>query len=264
LTCIYFLVLFTLGTCTYVSLAWFTNSRKVSVSVQNIQVIGDFSISVKYLSYNTQMEGGVTYYHGYKRQDITKLDSSFSYNQNFLSAENVPTEEPLDSLYFAPLYASTFCFEITHKGGGVSFDVSLSSFSSPASPIAYSDSLSSYICLSEAIDVYTGYSDGTNLDNDAKAFLEATSGDLATDRFSRTGPALPQGVTDSWNPAGALTIPSGGTAYFFVTEYFSDDPSTLYSQVAGSADHWTHDVNGTSDPYQGLGITFPEITVYEK
>lgn len=261
LTLLYSLVIFTLGTCTYVSLAWFSSNRKSSVNLSSMKVASGFSISTKYLSYNAQVEGYDTFYHGYKRSDITSLDTGFTYDQNFLSIQDMGSYGPLGNHYFAPLYASTYCFEISYDGGGVSFGVSLTSFSAPLSATEYSDSLSSYVSLSEAIDVFTGYSDGTNLDADAKSFLEATSGDGAADRFNHTGAAMPDGETDSLNPTQTMNILSGGKAYFFITILFSNDSSTFYSPVSGSANHWVHDTAGTSDPYKTLNFALSGVSI---
>jgi hypothetical protein len=261
LTLLYSLAIFTLGTCTYVSLAWFSASRRTHANFESISLATGFSVKIKYLSYNAQYENGVKYYHGYKRADIGTLDSSFTYSQDFLSFEGDTSSGPLGNKYFAPLYASTYCFEITYDGGEASFTAALTSFSSPASALEYSDTLSSYISLSEAIDVFTGYSDGTNLDADAKSFLEATTGDAATDRFNHTGASLAEGEEDSWNPSMSMTIPSGGTAYLFITEYFSNDSSTFYSPVEGNSDHWIHDSKGSSDPYKGLTIVLTGVAI---
>jgi hypothetical protein len=254
-------LLFTLSAFSYLSYAWFTSQKTTSVNFSNMKLVTGFSVKVKYLSYNGQIENGVTTYHGYKRSDITTLDASFSYSSNFLTPEDTTSTGPLGGRYFAPFYASTYCFEITSDEGLTSFQVFLSSFSSPASTTEYSDSLSAYISLSEAVDVYTAYSDGTNLDADAKAFLEATTGDGATDRFSHTGTSLEEGTADSWNPTGTMKTPASGPAYFFVTEYFTNDSATFYSPVSGSANHWVHDVNGTSNPYQGLSIVLSGASV---
>lgn len=258
---VYSLTILTLGTCTYASLAWFTPKRTADLNFSSITVGEGFSVKVKYLSYNAQTDGGKTYFHGYKRSDITTLDSSFSYTSNFLDTDTYETLDPLGNAYFAPLYASTYCFEITYEGDETSFGISLSSFSAPASTTEFSDSLSDYISLSEAIDVFTAYSDGTDLDAEAKAFLEATSGDAAVDRFSHTGVSLPEDQYDSWNPASTMTLARGGTGYFFVTEFFSNDSSTFYSPVEGSANHWIHDTNGTSNPYQGLSIVLLGVSL---
>jgi hypothetical protein len=254
-------LLFTMAAFSYLSYAWFTAQRTVNANFTNIKVTSGFSVKVKYLSYNGQTENGVTTYHGYKRGDITSLDTSFTYAGNFLSADDTSSTGPLGGRYFAPLYASTYCFEISYDGGEAPFNIFLSSFSSPASTTEYSDSLSAYISLSEAVDVYTAYSDGTNLDADAKAFLEATTGDGASDRFSHTGSSLEAGTADSWNPTASMKTSKSGPAYFFVTEYFTNDSATFYSPVSGSANHWVHDVNGTSNPYQGLSIVLTGVTV---
>jgi hypothetical protein len=261
LTFIYSLTVFTLASCTYATLAWFSSQRSASVNFESITVGAGFSVKMKYLSYNAQTEDGTVYYHGYKRADISTLDTSFSYAQNFIAFDETTTSGPLGSDHFAPLYASTYCFEVTFSSGGVSFDAALTSFTAPASTTEYSDTLSSYICLSEAVDVFTGYSDGTNLDADAKAFLEATTGDAATDRFSHTGSSLTEGESDSWNPANTMTILEGGVGYFFVTEYFSNDSSTFYSPVSGSDNHWVHNTEGTSNPYEGLSILLTGMSI---
>src|SRR5574344_1179499 len=261
LIAIYSFVLLALGTGSYVTMAWFTGQRTAQVNFASLSVSEGFSVKARYLSYNAHSDGGNTVYNGYKRNEITTLDTSFAYADNFVAITDTSSTGPLGNRYFAPLYASTYCFEVKYDGGPISFRVLLSAFSSPASATEYSDSLSSYISLSEAINVYTGYSDGTNLDADAKAFLEASTGDGATDRFNHTGTSLAENETDSWNPTSSMSITTGGTGYFFVTEYFSNDSSTFYSPVDNSANHWVHDVNGTSDPYQGLSISLNGVVV---
>lgn len=261
LTFIYSLSVLALGTSAYASLAWFTSQREVEVNFSSMMLGDGFSATIKYLSYNSQSEDGKTYYHGYRKSDIGSLDSNFSYSTNFLSVDSLGIDGPLGNRYFAPLYASTYCFEVKYDGGPISFRVLLSAFSSPASATEYSDSLSSYISLSEAINVYTGYSDGTNLDADAKAFLEASTGDGATDRFNHTGTSLAENEMDSWNPTSSMSITTGGTGYFFVTEYFSNDSSTFYSPVSGSDNHWVHNTEGTSNPYEGLSILLTGMSI---
>jgi hypothetical protein len=254
-------LLFSLGSFTYLSYAWFTSQRTVSTNFNSIKVTSGFSLKIKYLSYNSSLNGTTPVYHGYKRADIATLDTSFTYASNFLEVTDTSSSGPLGGIYFAPLYASTYCFEVTYDGGATPFNVYLSSFSSPASTTAYSDTLSAYISLSEAVDVFTGFSDGTNLDSDAKAFLEATTGDSATDRFNHTGTSLAADTYDSWNPSASMNSVDGGTAYFFVTEYFSNDSSTFYSPVSGSDGHYVHDTAGNSNPYQGLSIVLSGVTL---
>lgn len=256
---IYAFVLLAIGTGSYVTMAWFSSTRTAEVNFASLKLSEGFSVNVRYLSYNSHTEGSTSVYDGYRRDDIAKLDASFSYADNFLPVSDTSVTGPLANHYFAPLYASTYCFEVTFDGADVGFNVYLGAFSSPASTTEYSDTLSSYIALSEAIDVYTSYSDGTNLDADAKSFLEATTGDQALDRFSHTDSGG-SGLTENWDPSSSMTIPSGGKGYFFVTIYFSNASSTLYSPVSGSASHWTQDPNsGNSNPYQNLSITFTNV-----
>jgi len=260
LIAIYSFVLLALGTGSYVTMAWFTGQRTAQVNFASLSVSEGFSVKARYLSYNAHSDGGNTVYNGYKRNEITTLDTSFAYADNFVAITDTSSTGPLGNHYFAPLYASTYCFEVKYDGGNMSFNVALNAFSSPASTTAYSDTLSSYICLSEAIDVYTGFSNGTNLESDAKAFLEATTGDNASDRFTRTSDGA-SGIVDSWNTASAMTIPSGGTGYFFVTIYFSNDPTTFYKAVSGSANHYVRgdSTTGDSNVYQDLQITFTDL-----
>lgn len=256
---LYSFLLLAIGTGSYVTLAWFSGQRTATVNFAALSVSNGFTVNARYLSYNAQTDGSNTVYNGYKRNEITTLDASFSYATNFVAVTDTSSTGPLGNHYFAPLYASTYCFEVTYDGGNMGFNVALNAFSSPASATAYSDTLSSYVSLSEAIDVYTGFSDGTNLDSDAKAFLEATSGDNATDRFSHTNSGASD-LVDSWNTAAAMSVPSGGKAYFFVTVYFSNDSSTFYSAVSGSENHYVHNTtNGDSNVYKNLSITFTSL-----
>ena len=259
LIAIYSFALLAIGTGSYVTMAWFTSQRTAQVNFASLSVSEGFSVSARYLSYNANTDGTNTVYNGYKRNEITTLDTSFTYADNFIAITDTSTSGPLGNHYFAPLYASTYCFEVTYDGGNMGFNVALNAFTSPASSTCYSDTLSSYVSLSEAIEVYTGYSDGTALDSDAKAFLEATTGDSVTDRFSHTDGGA-SGVAESWNTASGMSVPSGGKAYFFVTVYFSNDPSTFYSAVSGSSGHYVHDTtNGDSNVYQDLSITFTDL-----
>jgi hypothetical protein len=259
LIAIYAFALLGVGTGSYVTMAWFTGQRKAEVNFASLKISEGFTVAVRYLSYNSHTDGSTTVYDGYKRNEITTLDTSFTYATNFVTVTDTSLNGPLGNHYFAPLYASTYCFEVTYDGGDMPFNVNLSAFTSPASSTQYSDTLSQYVSLSEAIDVYTGFSNGTNLDSDAKAFLEATSGDAVADRFNHTDGGG-SSLVESWNTASTMTIPSGGKGYFFVTVYFSNDSSTFYSPVSGSANHWVRDTaSGNSNPYQDLSITFTDI-----
>ena len=254
LTLIYALCILTIGIGSYVSLAWFSSTRQAQVNFASMNVQEGYSISLRYLSYNAHSDGTNTVYNGYKKDQITTLDTSFTYASDFLSVNDTSSSGPLGNTSFAPLYCSTFCFEIS-SAAAAPFVIYLSSYSAPASTSAYSDSLSQYVNLAEAMDVYTSYSDGTNLDADAKAFLEATSGDAVADRFSHTEAAA-SSLSESWMPNSSMVLSSSGKGYFFVSIYFSNASSTFYAPVASSSGHYVHDTSGDSNVYQGLSIVF--------
>ena len=211
--------------------AWFAMQNTASVNLSNIAVMGESTTaSLKYCTLNYRVDTDQNrHYLGYKSND-SRIDSGNTYNYDtmFLDADNAART----ALKFAPGYSFTFAVEIQ---GSSNAQVTLSKYISEASTTYFykDNGVKKGFALARALDVYTQvYSSKPNssdlytyfsqqgvVGNDYFNFVEATS---------NAGTAINQPCSAGFN--------ASSTAYFLLTMYFSDDPSTWYSVATDNVD----------------------------
>ena len=207
--------------------AWFAMQNTASVNLSNIAVMGESTTaSLKYCTLNYQTAG---HYDGYKSND-SRIDSgnTYDYDTMFLDADNAART----ALEYAPGYSFTFAIEIQ---GSSNAQVTLSKYISEASTTYFykDNEVRKGFALARALDVYTQvysskptssqlytyFSQQGVIGNDYFNFVEATS---------NAGTAVNQPFSAGFN--------ASSTAYFLLTMYFSDDPSTWYSVATDNVD----------------------------
>lgn len=215
--------------------AWFALQNTASVNLSNIAVMGESTTaSLKYCTLNYQTPGN---YDGYKSND-SRIDSgnTYDYDTYFLTADNAART----ALEFSPGYSFTFAIEIQ---GSSNAQVTLSKYISEASATYFykDNEVRKGFALARALDVYTQvysskptssqlytyFSQQGVVGNDYFNFVEATS---------NAGTAVNQPFSAGFN--------ASSTAYFLMTMYFSDDPSTWYSVATDRANH---NIPGSAD-----------------
>ena len=199
--------------------AWFAMQNTASVNLSNIAVMGESTTaSLKYCTLNYQTPGN---YDGYKSNDA-RINSGYTYDYDtfFLTADNAART----ALEYAPGYSFTFAIEVQ---GNSNAQVTLSKYISEASTTYFykDNEVRKGFALARALDVYTQvysskptssqlytyFSQQGVIGNDYFNFVEATS---------NAGTAVNQPFSAGFN--------ASSTAYFLLTMYFSNDPSTWY------------------------------------
>lgn len=211
--------------------AWFAMQNTASVNLSNIAVMGESTTaSLKYCTLNYRLDTDQNrHYLGYKSND-SRIDSgnTYDYDTIFLDADNAART----ALKFAPGYSFTFAIEIQ---GSSNAQVTLSKYISEASTTYFykDNEVRKGFALARALDVYTQvysskptssqlytyFSQQGVIGNDYFNFVEATS---------NAGTAVNQPFSAGFN--------ASSTAYFLLTMYFSDDPSTWYSVATDNVD----------------------------
>lgn len=229
--------------------AWFALQNTASVNLSNIAVMGESTTaSLKYCTLNYQTPGN---YDGYKSND-SRIDSgnTYDYDTFFLTADNAART----ALEFAPGYSFTFAIEIQ---GNSNAQVTLSKYISEASTTYFykDNEVRKGFALARALDVYTQvysskptssqlytyFSQQGVVGNDYFNFVEATS---------NAGTAVNQPFSAGFN--------ASSTAYFLLTMYFSNDPSTWYSVATDNVDKDLEGVGNGSNKTFALpsGVNF--------
>ena len=207
--------------------AWFAMQNTASVNLSNIAVMGESTTAaLKYCTLNYQTAGN---YDGYKSND-SRIDenNTYDYDSFFLVADN----NARTALEYAPGYSFTFAIEIQ---GSSNAQVTLSKYISEASTTYFykDNEVRKGFALARALDVYTQvysskptssqlytyFSQQGVIGNDYFNYVEATS---------NAGTAVNQPFSAGFN--------ASSTAYFLLTMYFSDAPSTWYSVATDNVD----------------------------
>jgi hypothetical protein len=262
LSAIYCAAMFSLAAFAYVSLAWFTSRRTASVNFASATVEDGLSYKIHYFTKNHETGS----YMGYHPSEVTS-ETTIDYASDFPEVTDTTASGPLGNQNFDPTYASTFVFEISNVNVQESVGVYLSEFTAAYSTTKYDDDNSKLISLSEAMRIYTGYTnDAATLSTYAKSFLTTSYADLTDSKFNHKDSGGPLATPESW---GINTISQNTTGYFFLTMYFSNDASTFYSPLSSESTtgtdgyvHYKHDTtNGNSNVYKGLSIVFNSLII---
>ena len=205
--------------------AWFAMQNTASVNLSNIAVAGEsVSAALKYCTLNYQTAG---HYDGYKSND-SRIDenATYDYDTCFLVADNAART----ALEYSPGYSFTFAIEIN---GTANSQVIISKYISEASTTYFykDNGVRKGFALARALDVYTKIYSSKPTSADLYDYF-SHQGIFGTDYFnyveatSNTGTAINQPCSAGFN--------ASSTAYFLLTMYFSDDPSTWYSVAKDS------------------------------
>lgn len=267
LSLIYSVILFTTGVFSYVTYAWFSQTRQAEVNFASISIDSGISFRLKYLQANGTL--------GYEKTKVSSITSAsdFSYvlgsttSASFVDATSLSDT----ACSYSPDYATSYAIEVTNDGTNakqVSF--SLTHFSSVASPQFYSDSaFTTGIALSQAMRVYSATSLETSsaaLTTAASAFMNSSS---LTNHFTHSEGTPSTGTTlaspESWLD-NDLVLPGGATGVIFLSFYFSNASDTFYSYSATKPDdatkfYYVLDQSGDSNVYKGLSIAFSQLSL---
>ncbi|MCR5692357.1 MAG: DUF2460 domain-containing protein [Bacilli bacterium] len=199
--------------------------NRASVNLSNIAVTGESTTAtLKYCTLNYQTQG---HYDGYKAND-SRIDSNNTYNYDafFLDADN----NARTALSFAPGYSFTFALEIE---GSSDSQVVITKYLSEASDTYFykENETRKGFALSRALDVYTQVYSSKPTSSDLYAYF-SQQGVIGSDYFNYVE-STPSGGTTINQPCSS-GFDASSTAYFLMTMYFSDDPSTWYSPAIGS------------------------------
>ena len=215
--------------------AWFALQNTASVNLANIGVAGEsVSASLKYCTLNYQTAG---HYDGYKSNDSRiDEDETYDYDTFFLVADN----NARAALEYAPGYSFTFAIEIQ---GSANSQVVISKYLSEASDtFFYKDNeVRKGFALARALDVYTQVYSSKPTSSQLYSYF-SQQGVIGNDYFTAVE-ATPAGGTAINQPI-STGFNASSTAYFLMTMYFSNDPSTWYSVAKDNVDK---DLAGVGD-----------------
>ena len=211
--------------------AWFAMQNTASVNLSNIAVMGESTTAaLKYCTLNYRVDTDQNkHYLGYKSND-SRIDSQETYNYDdvFLDADNAART----ALKYAPGYSFTFAIEIQ---GSSNAQVIMSKYISKASTTYFykDNGVKKGFALARALDVYTQVYSSKPTSSDLYNYF-SHQGVIGNDYFnfveatSEAGTAINQPCSAGFN--------ASSTAYFLLTMYFSDDPSTWYSVATDNVD----------------------------
>jgi hypothetical protein len=269
LSVVFALAMVSLASFSYISYAWFASQRTASVNFANMQISQGLTYTLYSFNGNEASSSSTTN-NGYKLSDAATLAPTGSTYTSLFKSIDVSTDEGLKQLgknaVFSPSYASTFVVEVKNNDTyGSHIGLYLKAFTASVTSNKYhSSDTSKPFSLAEPMEVYTGFSDGSNLDADAVSFLQGTMSDSLTNRFTVTEPGDLANPLD-WGSdlSRGTSISSDGTCYFFVTFYFSNDPSTFYSysSTTGDDSYYTQSNTGDSNVYENLTMAFTSLAI---
>ena len=207
--------------------AWFAMQNTASVNLSNIAVMGESTTAaLKYCTLNYQTAGN---YDGYRSND-SRIDenNNYDYDSFFLAADN----NARTALEYAPGYSFTFAIEIQ---GSANSQVIISKYVSEASNTYFykENETRKGFALARALDVYTQVYSSKPTSSDLYNYF-SHQGVIGNDYFnyveatSNAGTAINQPCSAGFN--------ASSTAYFLLTMYFSDAPSTWYSVATDNVD----------------------------
>ena len=215
--------------------AWFAMRSTASVNLANIGVAGESTTaSLKYCTLNYQVAGT---YDGYKSND-SRIDenATYDYDSYFLVAD----DNARQALEFAPGYSFTFAIEIQ---GSANSQVTISKYISEASSTYFykENEMKKGFALARALDVYSQVYSSKPTSSELYAYF-SHQGVVGNDYFTAVEATTNAGT--AINQPCSAPFNASSTAYFLMTMYFSDDPSTWYS-VATDRDDF--DIPGTAN-----------------
>lgn len=238
----------------YVTYAWFQYTRSQSINFLSVQVEKDLSYSMKYFVLNGE--------EGYPAPDFSNEDENVivnNYGTQFLPVSSnfhevaIAIKQPRYRITYAiEIYAEDISYEQT-------IDVSLASFSAPASPFYYDADTQEAISLAPAINIYAIAIDGDQSNANKTVLASAFVADEAPseDKFD--------GSEGSKTLATLLVEPMADiqTKIVFITIEFSGDSSTLYTydSQSGGLVYYTKSSGGNSNVYQGLAFSIDRIVI---
>ena len=238
----------------YVTYAWFQYTRSQNIDFLSVQVEKGLSYSMKYFAANGE--------EGYPAPDFSSEDENVivsNYGTQFLPVSSNFHEAAI--AIKQPKYRVTFALEIYAEdiSNQQTVDVSLASFSAPASPSFYDVDTQEAISLAPAINIYATVIDGdqSNANKTALASAFVAAETPSQDKFD--------GSEGSKSLATSTVEPMTGTQtkIFFITIEFSGDPSTFYAydhQSDGLA-YYAKLPSGNSNVYQGLVFAIDRIVI---
>ena len=203
--------------------AWFAMQNTASVNLSNIAVMGESTTaSLKYCTLNYRLDTDQNrHYLGYKSND-SRIDSgnAYDYDTMFLDADNAART----ALKFAPGYSFTFAIEIQ---GSSNAQVTLSKYISEASTTYFykDNGVKKGFALARALDVYTQVYPSKPTSSDLYTYF-SQQGVIGNDYFNFVEATSDAGT--AVNQAFSAGFNASSTAYFLLTMYFSNDPSTWY------------------------------------
>ena len=210
--------------------AWFALQNTASVNLSNIAVAGESTTaSLKYCTLNYQVAGT---YDGYKSND-SRIDGSatYDYDSYFLVAGNNARQ----ALEYSPGYSFTFAIEIN---GTANAQVTISKYISQAAAAVnrpkYRETPSGPdkdFALAMALDVYTQVYNHKPTSSELYQYFHS-QGIVGNDYFNYTEPTTSAGT--AINQPISAGFDATSTAYFLLTMYFSDAPSTWYRPAKGT------------------------------
>lgn len=238
----------------YVTYAWFQYTRSQDIDFLSVQVEKGLSYSMKYFTLNGE--------DGYPAPDFSSEDDNIvvsNYGTQFL-----PVSSNFHEVAIAikqPKYRVTFALEIYAEDIPTqqTIDVSLASFSAPASSYFYDSDTQEAISLAPAINIYATAINGdqSNANKTALASAFVTDETPSDDKFDGTEGSKIL-ATSNVEPMAETQ-----TKIFFITIEFSGDPSTLYAydhQSEGLA-YYAKSLSGNSNVYQGLAFAIDRIVI---
>lgn len=207
--------------------AWFAMQNTASVNLSNIAVMGESTTAaLKYCTLNYQTANN---YDGYKSNDSRiNENNTYDYDSFFLVADN----NARTALEYSPGYSFTFAIEIN---GSASSQVVISKYVSEASTTYFykDNEVRKGFALARALDVYTQVYSSKPTSSQLYDYF-SHQGVVGSDYFnyveatSNAGTAINQPCSAGFN--------ASSTAYFLLTMYFSDAPSTWYSVATDNVD----------------------------
>ena len=210
--------------------AWFALQNTASVNLSNIAVAGESTTaSLKYCTLNYQVAGT---YDGYKSND-SRINGSatYDYDSYFLVADN----DARQALEYSPGYSFTFAIEIN---GTANAQVTISKYISQAAAAVnrpkYRETPSGPdkdFALAMALDVYTQVYNHKPNSSELYQYFHS-QGIVGNDYFNYTEPTTSAGT--AINQPISAGFDATSTAYFLLTMYFSDAPSTWYRPAKGT------------------------------
>ena len=210
--------------------AWFAMQNTASVNLSNIAVAGESTTaSLKYCTLNYQVAGT---YDGYKSND-SRINGSatYDYDSYFLVADN----DARQALEYSPGYSFTFAIEIN---GTANAQVTISKYISQAAAAVnrpkYRETPSGPdkdFALAMALDVYTQVYNHKPNSSELYQYFHS-QGIVGNDYFNYTEPTTSAGT--AINQPISAGFDATSTAYFLLTMYFSDAPSTWYRPAKGT------------------------------